>query len=66
MAELYNIEFDPEERHNLIDRPKYAAVVAEMQKELKRAMAEVGLTEETDKMPLDEGISQELPDSKIR
>jgi hypothetical protein len=25
MAELYNIEFDPEERYNLIGNPKYAA-----------------------------------------
>ncbi len=66
MAELYNIEFDPEERHNLIDRPKYAGVVRQMQQELQRAMAEVGLTAETDKMPLDEGISQELPESSIR
>lgn len=66
MAELYNIEFDPEERHNLIDRPKYASVVRQMQQELQRAMAEVGLTAETDKMPLDEGISQELPESSIR
>ncbi|MBI5690307.1 MAG: sulfatase [Verrucomicrobia bacterium] len=65
-AELYNIEFDPEERHNLIDRPKYAGVVREMQAELARVMREVGLTPETDRMPLDAGIKQELPDQKIR
>jgi hypothetical protein len=29
-------------------------------------MAETGLTPETDKMPIDEGIKQELPDAKIR
>jgi arylsulfatase A-like enzyme len=66
MAELYNIEFDPEERHNLINKPKYAPIVAEMQQELLKVMAEVGLTPETDTMPLDEGIKQELPDKKIR
>jgi N-acetylglucosamine-6-sulfatase len=65
-AELYNIEFDPEERHNLIDRPKYAAVVQEMQRELLKVMREVGLTPENDTMPLDAGIKQELPDVKIR
>jgi hypothetical protein len=29
-------------------------------------MAEVGLNESNDKMPLDEGIKSELPDQKIR
>lgn len=65
-AELYNIEFDPEERYNLIDRPKYADVVQKMQAELQRVMADVGLTKENDQMPLDEGIGQGLPDQKIR
>ena len=66
MAELYNIEFDPEERHNLIGNPKYANVVKRLQAELERRMQETGLTPETDKMPVDEGIKQELPDAKIR
>ena len=65
-AELYNIEFDPEERYNLIDRPKYAGVVQQMRTELQRVMADVGLTRENDQMPLDEGIGQGLPDQKIR
>jgi arylsulfatase A-like enzyme len=65
-AELYNIEFDPEERHNLIDRPKYQPVVQALQAELLKVMSEVGLTAETDKMPLDLGIQQQLPDQKIR
>lgn len=65
-AELYNIEFDPEERHNLIDRPKYAGVVKEMKAELLKTMSQVGLTPQTDRMPMDEGIKQELPDAKIR
>lgn len=66
LAELYNVEFDPEERHNLIENPKYANVVRRLQAELIRLMADTGLTPETDKMPLDEGIKQELPDAKIR
>ena len=65
-AELYNIEFDPEERYNLIDRPKYAPVVDQLKAELARLMAATGLTPQTDKMPLDEGIKTELPDEKIR
>ena len=65
-AELYNIEFDPEERYNLIDRPKYAPVVQRLKAELARLLAATGLTPETDKMPIDEGIKQELPDAKIR
>jgi arylsulfatase A-like enzyme len=66
MAELYNIEFDPEERHNLIGNPKYAGVVKELKAELVRLMKQTGLTPATDKMPLDEGIKSELPDEKIR
>ncbi len=66
MAELYNLEFDPEERHNLIDNPKYASVVKSMQKELLKVMKQTGITPATDKMPLDEGIKKELPDQKIR
>jgi N-acetylglucosamine-6-sulfatase len=66
MAELYNIEFDPEERHNLIAKAKYADVVHQLQQELLSAMQGVGLTPESDAMPLDEGIKKELPDAKIR
>ncbi|HUR58821.1 MAG TPA: sulfatase [Opitutaceae bacterium] len=66
MAELYNIEFDPEERHNLSQNPKYASVVRDMQRELERQMKAVGLTAANDRMPLDEGVKQELPDAKIR
>ena len=65
-AELYNIEFDPEERHNLIANPKYADTVRQMQGELLGVMRAVGLTPENDKMPLDQGIKQELPDQKLR
>ena len=66
LAELYNLEFDPDERHNLIANPKYADVVKDLKKELERQLRATGLTAETDKMPLDEGIKKELPDQKIR
>jgi len=66
LAELYNIEFDPEERHNLIARPKYAPVVRKLQAELVRLMTEAGIPPAEDKMPLDEGIKQALPDQAIR
>jgi N-acetylglucosamine-6-sulfatase len=66
LAELYNIEFDPEERYNLIANPKYAGVVKQMQRELVKVMKQVGLTSDNDSTPLDEGIKQELPDPKIR
>jgi arylsulfatase A-like enzyme len=65
-AELYNVEFDPEERYNLIDRPKYSGVVRELQGQLTELMRATNLTPETDRMPLDEGIKRELPDAKIR
>ncbi len=66
MAELYNVEFDRDERYNLIADPRYARVVEDMKAELFRLMAAAGLSPATDKMPLDEGIKQELPDQKIR
>jgi arylsulfatase A-like enzyme len=63
-AELYDLENDPEERHNLIDDPRYASVLEELKQELVR------LQEETealpDQMPLDEGIKTELPEQSIR
>ncbi len=65
-AELYNVEFDPDERRNLIDNPKYATIVKELHAELAKLMQQADLTPATDKMPLDEGIKSQLPDQKIR
>ena len=64
LAELYDLKNDPDERHNLVADPRYATRLKEMQAELARVLVEVGITE--DKMPLDEGIKQQLPDQKIR
>ncbi len=66
MAELYHIKDDPEERHNLINDPKHAGKVAEMQALLVKTMTDSGLPPANDKMPLDAGIGKELPDAKIR
>lgn len=63
-AELYNIKQDPEETTNLIDDPRYADRIKELDGELARLKKETGL--DPDKMPLDQGIKQELPDFKIR
>ena len=66
LAELYDVKHDPDERVNLIGDPERKQLVASLQEELAQLMAETGLTPDTDKMPLDEGIKKELPDQKIR
>jgi N-acetylglucosamine-6-sulfatase len=66
LAELYHLKDDPEEQKNVINDPKVAAKLSELQSELSRLMKETGLTPQTDKMPLDEGIKKALPDAKIR
>ncbi|MCX6908821.1 MAG: sulfatase-like hydrolase/transferase, partial [Verrucomicrobia bacterium] len=66
MAELYNLANDPDERHNLIADPAGAKKLKELQTELGRLMKATGLTTKTDKIPLDEGVKQQLPDLKIR
>ena len=66
MAELYDLKADPGELKNLIADPASAGVLAQLRTELARLMAETGLTPETDRMPLDEGIKKELPDQRIR
>lgn len=65
-AELYHLKTDPGERTNLGQDPRHADQVARLEVALSAAMQQVGLTPETDRMPLDEGIKSELPDEKIR
>lgn len=65
-AELYDVQADPEERHNLVDEPALTGKVRELQTQLTALMEKSGLTAEKDKMPLDEGVKKELPDAKIR
>ena len=66
LAELYHLTSDPEELHNLINDPGCAKRVQQLERELVRLMKSTGLTPQTDKMPLDEGVKSELPDQKIR
>lgn len=63
-AELYDLQNDPEERHNLIDDPRYQGLVTELKKELLRLQQETGAL--PDRMPIDEGIKTELPEQSIR
>jgi arylsulfatase A-like enzyme len=64
MAELYDLEHDPDELHNLIGDPAQEGRIRELRAELDRLKRQTGLVR--DAMPLDEGIKQELPDQKIR
>ena len=64
MAELYHLACDPHERCNLVNDPACADIIRHLQAELIRQMAAVGIGD--DKMPLDDGVKQQLPDQKIR
>jgi N-acetylglucosamine-6-sulfatase len=64
MAELYDIQNDPDESTNLIQRPEHASTVTQLRAELDRLMKEADAL--PDKMPLDEGIKSALPAQSIR
>ncbi len=66
LAELYNLESDPHELHNLADDPDFKEVRRRLEEQLVALLASEGLTIESDKMPIDAGIKTELPDQKIR
>jgi N-acetylglucosamine-6-sulfatase len=66
IAELYDLAKDPGERRNLIGDQSSGEVISRLNAELTALMAATGLTEASDRMPLDAGIKQELPDQKIR
>jgi N-acetylglucosamine-6-sulfatase len=66
LAELYDLQHDPEERVNLINDPGSRHLVTSLREELERLMRESGLTAANDRMPIDGGIRTELPDQKIR
>jgi arylsulfatase A-like enzyme len=64
MAELYDLQNDPEESKNLIHDPAHASLIEQLRAELDRLIEEAdGLPDE---MPLDEGVKPQLPDPKIR
>jgi N-acetylglucosamine-6-sulfatase len=66
LGELYDLKQDPGENTNLVQRVDYGATVQRLQTELNELMAATGLTPQTDKMPLDEGIKNKLPAQGIR
>ncbi|MEO1526450.1 MAG: sulfatase [Planctomycetota bacterium] len=66
LAELYDLENDPEESTNLVKSPEHQSTIIEMERRLQRAMAAVGLGDRKDTMPIDTGIGTELPDESIR
>ena len=64
LAELYDVKNDPLELKNLINDPAYAAKIAELKAELAHLLVETGAA--PDRMPLDEGVKDTLPDQRIR
>ena len=64
MSELYDLANDPLESRNLIGDPAQKQNIEQLSKQLAELMAATGITE--DKMPIDEGIKEKLPDKAIR
>jgi len=62
--ELYDLAADPDETKNLARQPELRAVIAELEEKLQKSLADTGAI--PDKMPLDAGIFDRLPDLKIR
>ncbi|MBX3440802.1 MAG: sulfatase [Planctomyces sp.] len=63
-AELYRLTDDPDELRNLIDADEHRNVVRDLTGLLDQLLQETGAV--PDRMPLDDGILQSLPDQKIR
>jgi arylsulfatase A-like enzyme len=66
LPELYDLAADPGELVNLAADPAHASTRADLERQLAELLAAHGLTPETDRMPIDEGIKKDLPDAKIR
>ena len=64
--EMYDLEADPNELHNLAKDSAYLSILASLETQLTQALAAEGQTPDTDKIPIDEGIKTQLPDQKIR
>ncbi|HCS54906.1 sulfatase [uncultured Rubinisphaera sp.] len=65
MAELYDLENDPGEMHNLIDKPEHKELISKLKKQLDDLIAKTG-GKSWETLPMDEGIKTELPDADIR
>ena len=66
LPELYALEADPEELHNLVADPAHAATRADLERQLTGLLSSFGLDQRRDTMPIDDGIKPTLPDAKIR
>lgn len=64
LSELYDLQADPEEKNNLAGQEEQKGTVAQLQRELLQLMKQNGIRE--DKMPIDEGIQNNLPEQSIR
>ena len=64
LSELYDLQHDPHETRNLINDPGQTSNIEQLSSQLAELMAATGITD--DKMPLDEGIKEKLPDKTIR
>ncbi len=62
--DLFDLKNDPDELQNLVDDPQYENVRRELEQKLAQLLEEVGAV--PDRMPIDEGIKQELPSPAIR
>lgn len=63
-SELYDLANDPMEKRNLIHDPAQADNIQQLSNQLAALMTAAGI--EADKMPIDEGIKENLPDKAIR
>ena len=66
LPELYDLATDPGELVNLAADPAHASTRAELERQLAALLTAHGLTPETDRMPIDQGIKKELPAANIR
>jgi N-acetylglucosamine-6-sulfatase len=64
LAELYDLQADPDETINLVQQPEHAQTIAKLSDELDRLM--IAADAVPDRMPLDEGLKSGLPDKTIR
>ncbi len=66
IPELYDLANDPGELRNLAELEAFRTIRKELEAKLTDLLQAEGLTNATDKMPLDEGVKLDLPDQKIR
>ncbi len=63
-AELYHLADDPGERRNLADDPRHASERARLERLLDERLRATGAL--PDRMPIDQGVQQALPEESIR